>query len=433
MPRTTPEQRRALVTTPRDGYLTTTPRGEASGAGILRELAARPVGLGIWRAFRLLTLWMAEPPQGRPGLLDDAGVDAALLATAGDLPFDPDDVRGALVFILGEITSAEPDLKRTARACLAVTDWALAAGAEETALAYARAAALVGANARYAWLAGRLHREHNRALQAEVWFQVAYSLADREHDWEIRSRSLMSWGHVHLNVGRYAKARTLFQRALSTAHRYKLPDREGEAHHYLFTVARAVSDHPTANLHSRAAAALYRPDHPTLPNFAHDLACYWMDSGDYPHALQVLLPLVEGQFTESAALQLLFTGSAMRAAGGCGQDVTYDELMASFELQSRECLTSPFYAQAVLHAACGAARLLRWPAAEDLATRALAAARETEQHDTVFVAEQLLADVRELHAFERVVHENPENAEATRVTVQSLSERLSMEGASLGF
>ncbi|HSU12488.1 hypothetical protein [Longimicrobium sp.] len=420
-----------MVTTPRDGYLTTSPRGEASGAHILLELADRPVGLAIWRVFRLLTLWMGEPPESRRGLLDADKVHAALLATAGDQPFDPEDPRGALVFILGEITASQPDLRRAARACLAVADWALGAGAEDTALAFARAAALVGQNARYAWLAGRLHREHNQALQAEIWCQVAYSLAAREHDWEIGARALMSWGHVHLNVGRYAKAKRLFERAVATAHRFKLPDREGEAHHYLFTVARAVSDRSSADFHSRAAAALYGPEHPTLPNFAHDLATYWMDSGDYPHALQVLLALVGEPSIESYPLQLLFAGSAMRAAGACGQNATYDALRRRFEALCVECPTSPFYAQALLHAGRGAALLLRWTAAEDLTLKALAAARATGQHDTMFAAEQLLMEVRELHPFKRVVHENPENAEATRVTVQSLSERLSGVGASL--
>jgi tetratricopeptide (TPR) repeat protein len=420
MPRTTPEQRRALVTTPRDGFLTTSPRGEASGAGILRELAGRPVGLGIWRAFRLLTLWMTEPPQGRPGLLDDAGVDAALVAAAGDLPFDPEDVRGALVFILGEITSVEPDLKRTARACLAVADWALADGAEETALAYARAAALVGANARYAWLAGRLHREHNRALQAEVWFQVAYSLADREHDWDIRARSLSSLGHLHLNAGNYPRARRLFQRALGIAVHYKLEQRTCEAHHYLFTVARAVSDHDSATKHSRAAALVYGPEHPRLPYFAHDLACYWMDRGDYHHALEVLVPLLREHFREMPAERLLATGSALRAAGGSGQASTFDDLLASFGSLRELSAGSPWYAQALHAAARGAAGLWRWALAEDFLLAAMQSAKETGQHDTEYVANELLSEVRQQRHGERAAFPDPANATAAFATVKAL-------------
>jgi len=306
-----------------------------------------------------------------------------------------------------------------------VADWALGIGAEDTALAFSRAAALVGQNARYAWLAGRIHREHNRALQAETWFQVAYTLAEREHDWEIRARALMSWGHVHLNVGRYTRARKLFERAVGIAHRFKLPDREGEAHHYLFVVARAVSDHASADLHGRMAARLYGPEHPTLPNFAHDLACYWMDAGDYPHALQVLLALLANRFTESSPAKLLVIGSALRAAGGCGQEAKFDELMVRFKALGADCPTSPLYPQALLLAGRGAALLQRREEAEDLVSAALGAARQTEQHDTVFGAEQLLVKIRERHPLEQSVRPNPDNAEATRVTVRSLGERFS--------
>ncbi len=415
--RTAPVRRRVLIKTSSDGYLATTPHGEATGAAVLRELVGDPLCAPVYQAIRLVTAWFLQPAQQRSDLLDLPAVEALLPRIAGEDPFRDGDPRGALVCILGEMTASEPDLRRIALSCLAVADWALSRSAVDTALSFARAAALIGATARYAWVTGRLHREHSRAQQAETWFQVAYVLAERERDWDLRARSLMSWGHVHLNVGRYRTARDLCERALSTARRFQLQDRTGEAHHYLFTIARAVSDHPGAAEHSAAAARAYGPDHPRLPYFAHDLACYWMDRGDYEHALEVLLALLEIPIDH----RLLAIGSALRAAGGSGRGAIYDRLVPALrEEQSREC-DSPLKAQALLMAARGAASLRRWAEATQLLTAAIEAARDTGQNDTRISAEDLLSLVREETHSESVAVPEPSNVEIARYTVRSLA------------
>ncbi|HEX6746879.1 MAG TPA: hypothetical protein VF092_06240 [Longimicrobium sp.] len=427
--RTTPVRRRVLIKTSRDGYLATTPHGEATGAAVLRELVDDPLCVAVYQAIRLVTSWFLQPPQQRSDLLDPLTVEALLPRIAGEDPFRDGDPRGALVCILGELTASEPDLRRIALSCLAVADWALSQSAIDTALSFARAAALIGASARYAWVTGRLHREHSRAQQAEIWFQVAYVLAERERDWDIRARSLTSWGHVHLNVGRYFTARDLFQRALSTAQRFQLGDREVEAHHYLFTVARAVSDHAGAMEHSAAAAREYGPDHPRLPYFAHDLACYWMDRGDYQHALEVLLALLDNHFADVPDERLLVRGSSLRAAGGCGRPDVFERLLPAV-LDHQRASDSPWVAQALFMAARGAASLKRWDVAETLLVSAIESARSTNQNDTRLSAEDLLAQVRtESHTELLAVYE-PANVEVARSTVRALvASSASMESA----
>jgi tetratricopeptide (TPR) repeat protein len=413
--------RRVLIKTSRDGYLASTPPGEPSGAAVLREFPEQPVSVAIWRVLRLATLWAIEQPQRRSELLDLQSLESMLVELAANQPFTDDDPRGALACILGEMTSPIPDLRRAAYACLAVTDWALPHGAIETALSYGRAAALLGADARYAWVVGRLHREYSRVLQAEIWFKVAYALAARERDWEVRARSLMSWGHLHLNVGRYRNAKELFERALSTTKRFKLHDREAEAHHYLFTVARATSDHTTAAKHSAAAAATYGPDHPRLPHFAHDLACYWTDQGDHQHALEVLLALLDHHFLEVPAERLLVIGSALRAAGGCGENDAFDRMFESFLSLQGRAPASPLLAQALLLGARGAASLRRWSEAERLLVTAVEAARNTGQNDTRIGAEALLSQVRDESLTAAVSNLYEANRDdVARATVRSL-------------
>lgn len=400
-------KRRVLIKTAIDGYRVTTPEGEVTGGAVVRELSRDPACIPVFQVLRLVTTWAMERPQRRAGLLPHDRLERLLARIAGKLPFRADDPRGALACILGEMTAGEPDIRRAAFACLGVADWALSHGAVDTALAWARAAALVKPDARYAWIAGRMHREHGRLEEAEVWFKVAYSIAGRTRDWEVRAGALLSCGHTFMVAGNYQGARELFERGLGTARRRRVIAKIAEAHHYLFSIAVTTSDHALVASQSRAILKSYGTDHPRLPHFAHDLAGYWMDRGDFVKAHQVLIALLERFFANEPAARMQVVGSALRAAGAIGEKRCFDRLRLELERLRAMVSSSPAVAPAFLTAAKGAASLSRWTDAEGLLIVALDSARTTHQRDTEVEAETLLESVKA-----RASHEVPSESAA---------------------
>jgi hypothetical protein len=189
----------------------------------------------------------------------------------------------------------------------------------------------------------------------------------------------------------------------------------------LFAVGVATHDHDLADHEIEHVISGYGTDHPKLPFFAHDLAAYWMDKGDYGNALNVLTALLDHHFKDSPAARLLVLGSAARAAGGAGKPGVFDLLHAEFtQLRSRRPETL-LHAQALLLAARGAVSLRRWMLAKECLTEALASSRRTEQKDTEIVAEQLLAKVGTQLQTEREHLPSVANRELARRTIQLLS------------
>lgn len=414
-------KRRVLIKTAIDGYRVTTPEGEVTGGAVIRELSHHPACVAVFQVLRLVTTWAMERPQRRAGLLPNDRLERLLARIAGKLPFRADDPRGAMACILGEMTAADPDVRRAAFACLGVADWALAQGAIDTALAYARAAALVKPDARYAWIAGRMHREHGRLEHAEVWFKVAYSIAGRTRDWEVRATALLSTGHTFMMAGNFEGARDLFERALSTAQRRRIPSKVKEAHHYLFDIAIATSDHALAAAQSRAALRAYKAGDPRLPYFAHDLALYWLDCGEFGKALPVLVTLLQRHFENEPGPRLQVVGSALRAAGGAGERRTFDRLREELNELRTQVSSSPAVAPALFTAAKGAASLERWSDAEGLLLNAIESARDTHQHDIEVQAEELLERVQTRESREVPVQAGIDYADLARDAVLILS------------
>jgi len=357
---------------------------------MLGELHLHPMCFSAWQVFRLVTTWTAQAPHNRFGFLEIDGIRALMIRIDGNDLSPNEEPRPALLSILCEMIAATPDMQRLAYACLAVTDWALAVGAVETALAYARSAAALSGNARYAWIAGKLLRENGRVLQSEEWFHAAHRLAMRTHDWDVRAWSLLSLGHMLLTVGRYAAGREYFERALIVVERFKLEDRRLEAHHHLFDAALAMQDYTRVAKHGRVVADGYGLDHPRFPYFTHDLAVYWMERGDYERSRDCLSSLLDRYFHENAAERLLLTASTMRAAAGCGDHRAFDRLLPTLVELRGPAGSSPLVAQALQTAGLGSSMLRRWSEAEELLVSALEAAKQTGQEDTRSAAEKLL-------------------------------------------
>lgn len=364
---------------------------------MLRELQNEPFGPFVWSTYRLLVTWAAAGSEHRERLYDREGTEALVhqIVSVSDVSPDPDvESPGAgLVVLLTGVLEREPNDHEQALAALTVSEWALSTGLIETALAYSGLAAGLGNTSRHAWLAGRLYRRHARVHEAEAWYRAADAAATRELDWETKARTLNSRGRLALDVGRYPDARQLFVQALRLEQRYHLHEREAETHHHLFAVGVATHDHVLADQEIERVISGYGPDHPKLPFFAHDLAAYWMDKGDYGNALNVLTALLERHFTDSPAARLLVLGSSARAAGGAGKPGVFDLLHTEFTQLRFHRPETLLHAQALLLVARGAVSLRRWMLAKECLTEALASSRRTGQKDTEIIAEQLLAQV----------------------------------------
>jgi len=367
------------------------PGPHSCGADVLRELGVGPSRFFIWHVLRLVELWMEHRLAAPRELFDREGV-LKLLAEARSSGLE-DGLGDAVVSIVAELATGEPDRQRLFRASLVIADWAISSGAVATSLGFARAAALARGDSRMTWITGRVHRENGRVGESELWFREAFRLARRERDLEMQSASLLGLGQTLLTAGRYAEVRACFDRGLAIAERFRLSERTAQAHHHLFTLATATSDHASAARHARAVASAYGSDHPRQPYFEHDLASYWMDRGEHQRALATFLPLVERRFGDDPAVRLLATGSAACAAGGAGEHRTFDRLIPSLLDLGARVPRSPFRAQALVLAAHGAVSLRRWCDAEDFLVPATISARETEQEDTLASADALLARI----------------------------------------
>jgi tetratricopeptide (TPR) repeat protein len=351
--------------------LSSIPGSEIMGAGLVRELPAE-ISLHAWQVLRWVVLW-ADEGSGNPAeLFDLAALEDALLDVAGPrlMSAPADDPRNPLVAIIGELLQPEPDVAVMARACLCISEWALPRQHLVTGLAFAEAAAFALPSARYTFLAAKLHRQHGRHMDADRLLKVAEGLARQEKDWETNIRIRLARGNVDLLQGRYEQARTAMAGALKTCERHRLTGAiRGEVHHDLLVAESGLKDYQAAVKHAEVAMGAYGADHPRLPHLAHDLAGVWMELGDYQNAFAVLKSLLERHFQHDVVLRLMTYASAVRAAGGCGQEAAYARLAGELDAAiSRAGQVTVRHGPALVDAARGAAmvgdrpRLDRWVA-----------------------------------------------------------------------
>jgi len=378
------------------------PGSEVAGAAILQDLRTLPeVALDAFQAYRYVMLWAQE--RERTGedpddLFDRDGLAEMVTAVAGGTSHLRDELRAYLVAVTGELLDVPRNPARIARACLCVTEWALPRRHVTTGLAFAEAAAQAMPTSRYAFLAGKLHRQYGRHHQAERWLKEAEDLARRERDWETKVRVMLARGSVDLARGRFAPAQAHFLRALRMCESHRLGGSiRGEVHHDLLTVSIALKEHAAGQQHAEAAIAAYSTDHPRLPYLAHDMAELWMETGDYPSALQVLLPLLEHAFTVDPLSRMMVCASSLRAAGGTGDQPAYARIVPQLEKALEQAGAATIrHAPALLDAARGAFLIKDEPRAVGWVTRARDTALRMQQEDVVAEAERLamLARVR---------------------------------------
>ena len=369
----------------------TIPGGEVAGTEIVRELPPE-LALTVWQTLRSVLLWAAEIPAQRGDLFERRAMEQwerELLEGTFDTG-----LRYPLAVIVGELAlpeDASPD--GLARACLCVTEWALAHNATRTALAYMEAAALCWPDEpRYAWMTGRLLRTHGFLREAEQWIKRSARVAGGRGDWETHALSLNSLGNVLYDIGKYREAQRTQLQALRGVRKHGLRDREGEVMHDLFVATAYVGELDQAEEYARAALDLYLPQHERLTALAYDVAFLWMKRGEFSRALPVLVELSQ-HFRETHE-RVLVNASAARAAGACGEVDVFAHHAAEASRLAAECETGRGVPYALYELGLGASSVARWDSAEEFLIRAERAARHRGESDVIVKAENALSAVR---------------------------------------
>lgn len=390
---------RSMIMSPRESFVFSLRGPDVPGAEILDDLRGDPAQVFVFRAYRMVGLWLATEDHLRPTLfhIDDLETLSLQIVEQADFCTGPEaeNPSAGLVVLITEMVQPKPDLSEMALGALVVAEWAFGFDHVRTALAYSRLAAAVANTSRFAWFTARHHRTYGFPRESETWFHVAHSTATRERDWDTKARSMMGLGVLSFNSGSYPRARERFEFALRVATKHHVQERMGEIHHHLFTIGVATTNHALADREARLVLDHYRQSHPRLPHFAHDLAAYWTDRGDYANGLSLLRQLlVLRYFEQEPDAELLTYAWGARAAAGAGDAAAFTQFFAeASERIAAAPAESLGVAQALLLLARGALLLERWSVARGCLVEALAEAERTGQGYVKTHAPKLLADV----------------------------------------
>jgi tetratricopeptide (TPR) repeat protein len=399
----------------------------AEGKAVLREVP-EPLAFHTLKALRLVLAWSGGPETDAP-LRRKAEMDRweteVLTAPAEQGLWEP------LAVLAGQ-------LKRPGRAqasvigksCLAVADWASGAGAEETALLFAEAAALAWPdNARLAWVAGRMFRTHGRYRLAEYWLRRAARVAVWSDDLETQDLALNSLGNLFSQQGSFVDALNYLTRALRVARKHRIKGRQGAVTHDLFAVAVLTGDHARAERLAVGAFELYGPGHPNLSKLAHDVAQLWLRQGRFSLVLPVLRVLLP--FFQMPHERLRVLASTVRAAGASGERQVYERawIEAWSIVHNPTAEISAVLPAALVDLGLGAASLSDWTHATEALSLALEAAEERGAHEEAANAEMGLEMVRRYERVERPRRPSAgPAAQLAEAFVHSLEEALATAG-----
>lgn len=400
----------------------TIPGGEVAGAQVVRELPAE-VALTVWQVLRSVLLWAAEIPAQRGDLFERRAMEQwerELLEGTFDA-----DLRYPLAVIIGELADPEAaSPEHLARACVCVTEWSLAHHAVRTALGYIEGAALCWPDhPRYSWMAGRMLRAHGRFKEAEQWLQRSIRTASASEDWETHSRSLVALGNLLLETGNYPAAREIQLRALSSARKNELGELAGMALHDLFAISINQGRFQEAEQFAREAYRAYGDAHELLPRLAHDVAYFWMESGYFRRALNVLRVLIP-HFTEPEQRFRVFANGA-RAAGAVGERELFHALWDAARAEIPRLTTEGSLAAGLVELALGASSVEQWDSAHEALDEALGVASRRGEANVILRAESVRNSVQARQAVEARAHLVWEPASTSERLAQNFVDSLS--------
>ncbi|MFL5386685.1 MAG: tetratricopeptide repeat protein [Longimicrobiaceae bacterium] len=280
-----------------------------------------------------------------------------------------------------------------ALACMTLVEWALKHGARDSAASLAEAAALIApANPRYAYVAGRMHRDRGRLREAEMWLQRSRRVAVWNDDREAHSIALNSLGNLEQLKGRYAEAEELLLAALRAAKRARLRERQAAVYHDLLVMAVYTEKFAKGFEYARAAFNAYPPNHPALQKLAHDVAYLWFRHGQHSRALLVFQALLPHFEEPDARLRVL--GYAARACGALGDVETFHRYRTEAFSIIDSGAVNLLRANAALELGMGALSLALWGEAEHALKFALESAADAGDNEVVVKASDALEHLR---------------------------------------
>lgn len=347
------------------------------GGAALQELP-EDLGLPLFTLLRRVRLWADPSPSERErGAIGwPAGV--------------PEEIRSALPTLERAYTRKPPRAAEVRRAALKVSRWALERGYLGTARAWAEVAAVADPTSAEAhYRAGRLARRQAEYHAAEGWLLRAMQVGRRYRQWTPYVKAQISMGNMHAQRGMYGEARSMLTAALQAAEKPArgvsaaggFGDLQRRALHDLMSVSIDSGDYAAAEEYARKALPLTPPQHPRLPNLAHDTAVSWLMRGQTERAAVVLVAAVP-HMRDAVERGLGWANLAWAEAVRGRQDAHLHALAQSWALIGRRPVGN-VPAWAFLALARGAAHLARWEEAERLAERAALAARERAEADRV--------------------------------------------------
>jgi len=303
-----------------------------------------------------------------------------------------EELSSALAVIVGELVRPNARTATLPQACAAAAEWAFAARAPATAIAFMELAALCRPRSgRLALIAGRTLKNHGKPREAEYWLRRSAKLSHWGKDWETLVLSESSLGMLYWSQGGTARAERHLFRAFRFAKRHHLEAEMGVVNHELFVVRVTSDRYDGVEAFAHAAFEHYLPNHPRLPHLAYDLAYYWLMRG-YAHRAAPLLQKLVPHFTEPAQRVQVLSALA-RAAGAIGDYATFD----TARRDARPILADPAIratrAAALIDFGFGACNFQLWADAATFFSEAARAAEAAGQHDMLIRADTCLKSV----------------------------------------
>lgn len=368
------------------------------GTEILSEYTGE-LGLVLWQAVRDISLWSSvTPPENRAGLF---GPNAGKRRAASIAAADPDaEIAPALATVARILEDpAGTSTEQVMLACREISQWADSRGTLATALAFAQAAAFAcPGNAASGLRVGQVARRRTEYARAETWFRRTIGLARQARDWASYAEAFAALGNLYMQRGNLPVARQLFIRAYRASKRHSLRNVLTISLHNLFVIAAHSGQHDEAEALARTAFESYDPENPRLPAFAHDVAYFWTERGQFAPALSVfraLLPHIHNPVDRLAGL-----GSIARAAGGAGTREVFDEVRPEIWKLVRSSDGGEVAAGVLNDLARGASSLGDWSEAEEAARVAEELASARQQAEVEMTAQAILDAVRHERRFE---------------------------------
>lgn len=358
------------------------------GLLILSEIPGE-LGLVLWRSLRSVILWAETDPPLRRGLFDEDAADRRQVEILSTVPATAQPLREALEDLLPILDKPErADPEFAGIACTRIAAWADSQGAPLTALEFLQAGSLCcPANPGFALAVGRSARDLAQYGRAESWLYRAIGLARQARDWNCYVRAYLQHGTMLFRRGAIPAARRSIVKALRRSRRQGYRQGEAWALHDLFVLEGNGGDPAKAIGYARQAFEVLGPNHANLPRLAHDIAYFWLEQGEYRHALPVFLATLE---TIIPVARPSVLGSVSRAAAGVDDG-------AMFEWARDELVKygpGPGVAEAWVDIARGALALNRFEEARQAAGLAEATARARKEGRIIFLAESVMEQIQ---------------------------------------